>query len=58
MKKRISRFHNNSRIIGVNADITIGLVSKDLVLTLVQDIVVPIIGIITIKNKKINCILT
>ena len=51
MKKELADFITNNRIIGVTAGVTIGLVSKDVVLSLVQDIVVPIIVILLLRLK-------
>lgn len=51
MKKELADFITNNRIIGVTAGVTIGLVSKDVVLSLVQDIVIPIIVILLLRLK-------
>ena len=51
MKKELADFITNNRIIGVTAGVTIGLVSKYVVLSLVQDIVVPIIVILLLRLK-------
>ena len=51
MKKELADFITNNRIIGVTAGVTIGLVSKDVVLSLVQDIVVPLIVILLLRLK-------
>ena len=51
VKKELADFITNNRIIGVTAGVTIGLVSKDVVLSLVQDIVVPVIVILLLKLK-------
>lgn len=51
MKKELADFITNNRIIGVTAGVTIGLVSKDVVLSLVQDIVIPLIVILLLRLK-------
>jgi large-conductance mechanosensitive channel len=51
LKKELADFITNNRIIGVTAGVTIGLVSKDVVLSLVQDIVIPIIVILLLRLK-------
>jgi large-conductance mechanosensitive channel len=51
MKNELADFITNNRIIGVTAGVTIGLVSKDVILSLVQDIVIPIIVILLLRLK-------
>jgi large-conductance mechanosensitive channel len=51
LKKELADFITNNGIIGVTAGVTIGLVSKDVVLSLVQDIVIPIIVILLLRLK-------
>ena len=51
VKKDLADFITNNRIIGVTAGVTIGLVSKDVILSLVQDIVIPIIVILLLRLK-------
>lgn len=49
--KALADFITDNRIIGVTAGVTIGLVSKELILSLVQDIVIPTIIILLLKLK-------
>jgi len=50
-KKELANFITNNGVIGVTAGVVIGLVSKDVILSLVQDIVIPIIVILLLKLK-------
>uniref|UniRef100_A0A6C0D0P1 Uncharacterized protein n=1 Tax=viral metagenome TaxID=1070528 RepID=A0A6C0D0P1_9ZZZZ len=50
-KKELADFITNNGIIGVTSGVVIGLVSKDVILSLVQDIVIPIIVILLLKLK-------
>lgn len=58
-KKELADFITNNGIIGVTAGVVIGLVSKDVILSLVQDIVIPIIVILllNLKIKKLTAYL-
>jgi len=49
LKSQLADFINTNRIIGVAAGVTIGLVTKDAVLSLVSDVVVPLIVILLVK---------
>jgi large-conductance mechanosensitive channel len=49
--KALADFITNNGIIGVTAGVTIGLVSKELIMSLVQDIVIPIIIILLLRLK-------
>lgn len=50
-KKQLADFISNNNIIGVTAGVTIALVSKDVILSLVQDIIIPLIVILLIRMK-------
>ena len=50
-KKDLADFITNNGVIGVTAGVVIGLVSKDVILSLVQDIIIPVIVILLIKLK-------
>jgi large-conductance mechanosensitive channel len=50
-KKELADFVSNNNIIGVTAGVTIALVSKDVILSLVQDVIIPIIVILLIRMK-------
>ena len=50
-KKQLADFITNNGVIGVTAGVTIALVSKDAILSLIQDIVIPLVVIFLIKLK-------
>ena len=50
-KKQLADFITNNNIIGVTAGVTIALVSKDVILSLVQDIIIPLTVILLIRLK-------
>ena len=50
-KKELADFITNNGVIGVTAGVVIGLVSKDVILSLVQDIIIPVVVILLIKLK-------
>ena len=54
-KNQLNHFIVNNNLISIAAGVSIGLVTKDAVVSLVGDIIIPIIVILlkTIKNKKI-----
>ena len=50
-QKQLANFITNNNIIGITSGFIIGFVSKDVILSFVQDIIVPIIVILLIKLK-------
>ena len=53
-KKEFANFISENNVVGVTAGVIIGISTKDVVLSCVQDIVVPLITILLIKlNGKI-----
>lgn len=48
-RKQLADFITNNRIIGFSAGVIIGLVTKDAVLSLVEDIIVPLIVILLVR---------
>ena len=49
--KQLADFITNNGIIGLSAGVVIGLVTKDVVFSLVQDIIIPIVVILLLKLK-------
>jgi large-conductance mechanosensitive channel len=50
-RKQLADFITNNGVIGVTAGVIIGLVTKDTVLSLIQDVVVPLIVILLLRLK-------
>ena len=49
-KKQLADFISNNNVIGVTAGVTIALVTKDVILSFVQDIIIPVIVILLIEE--------
>jgi large-conductance mechanosensitive channel len=50
-KRQLAAFISDNKIVGTVAGVTIALVSKDVILSLVADVVLPVILIILLKFK-------
>jgi len=59
VKAQIADFINKNNIVGLSAGVVIGLVTKDVVLSFVTDIVVPliVIGLVKMNIKSITVLL-